>query len=148
IASMSQPSSAITFQRPTDGGSAVAQRTSISQSQTTDITIITAEGDKVTLSSSVAAQIDYATYNAQGRVGGNLAGFQIQRDSSLTIEGDLSPAELKDIRKAIKTIQKATHDLASGDAGKTAQRTARLGGLDTIAELDAEISMSQTVSVQ
>src|SRR5262245_65927746 len=87
--------------------SATVEHITASRSQSADITIVTAEGDRVTLSASMGAQAEYApneyaTYNAYGRV-------------SVTIEGDLSRSELKDIRKAIRTIEKAARDMARGD---------------------------------
>lgn len=133
------------------GVSAEAQRVTVSQSKSSDITIFTAEGDKVTLSSSVARQMEYATYSAQGENGSasaRSASYQSQRSFSFTVEGDLNREELHDIRKALRTIRKAERDVAKGDTEKALERTARLQRLDTIAELDAQIAVTQTVSVQ
>ena len=119
----------------------------VSQSQSAEITIVTAEGDTVTLSSNIAAQLDYSTYNAQGQVGLG-AGLMIQRDVAIKVDGDLSKAELKDIRKTLKILEKAAQDMASGDAGKAARRTSHLEGLESIAQLNAEIAISKTVVSQ
>src|SRR5262245_28398005 len=90
--------------------SAQAAKVTVSESQSSDVTLVTAEGDRVTLSSSNSAELSFALYNAQGRVDGEdsvaaSAQFSTSRSFSLTIEGDLNKEELKDIRRAIKTIQ-------------------------------------------
>jgi len=123
-----------------------AAKVKVSQSQTADITIVTAEGDTVTLSSSKAAELLFATYNAQGQVGGSA---ELHRSStfSMSVEGDLNREELKDIRRAIRTIQKAANDVLRGHEEKAASRTARLANLDQIASIDADLEFHREVSV-
>jgi len=123
-----------------------AAQVKASQSQTADITIVTAEGDTVTWSSSKAAEWSFTTYNAQGQVGGSA---ELHRTSafSISVEGDLNREELKDIRRAIRTIQKAANDVLKGHEEKAASRTARLASLDQIASIDADMEFHREVSV-
>src|SRR6185295_14276096 len=111
----------------------------VSQSQTADITIVTREGDTVTLSSSKSAELSFATYSALGQAGkasASLSGMtaELQRSTSLSISfaGDLNKEELMDIRRALQTFQKAAHDVLTGHAEKAASRTAKLAKLDQI----------------
>jgi hypothetical protein len=138
------------------GSSASVQATQVkvSQSQTADITIVTSEGDTVTLSSSKSAELSFATYNAQGRVGdssGTISGMSAElhrtSDFSITVDGDLNKEELKDIRSAIRTIQKAANDVLKGHEEKAAARTAKLADLDQIASIDADLEFNREVSV-
>lgn len=131
-----------------------AAQVKVSQSQTADITIVTAEGDTVTLSSSKSAELTFSTYDAQGQVGGSSAQFsgmsaELHRTSafSMSVDGDLNKEELKDIRRAIRTIQKAANDVLKGHEEKAAARTAKLANLDQIASIDAELEFNQEVSV-
>src|SRR5436190_6033190 len=116
-------------------GTAAAESTavSIASSQSSDITIVTAEGEKVTISSNFSSELSYASYDAKGRMGGaasaQAAEFHASRDLSFTVEGDLSRDELKDIRRAVKTIMKATRDALSGEPDKAADRAEKLGKL-------------------
>jgi hypothetical protein len=123
-----------------------AAQVKVSQSQTADITIVTAEGDTVTLSLGKAAESSFATYNAQGQVGGSA---ELLRTSafSIGVDGDLNREELKDIRRAIRTIQKAANDVLRGHEEKAASRTARLANLDQIASIDADLEFHREVSV-
>jgi hypothetical protein len=123
-----------------------AAQVKISQSQTADITIVTAEGDTVTLSSSRAAELSFATYNAHGKVSGSA---ELHRSSafSFSVDGELNREELKDIRRAIRTIQKAANDVLKGHEEQAASRTARLAGLDQIASIDADLEFHREVSV-
>jgi hypothetical protein len=143
--SQSAPDSSATIQ---------ATQIKVSRSQTADITIVTAEGDTVTLSSSKSAELSFATYSAQGKVGdstGAISGMsaQLHRTSafSMTVDGDLNKEELKEIRSAIRTIEKAANDVLKGHDEKAAARTAKLSDLDQIASIDADLEFNREVSV-
>jgi hypothetical protein len=148
-------STALNSQKATDSSASIqATQIKVSQSQTADITIVTAEGDTVTLSSSKSADLSVATYNAQGQVGGSsgtISGTsaQLHRTNafSITVDGDLNKEELKDIRTAIRTIQKAASDVLKGHEEKAAARTAKLSDLDQIASIDADLEFNREVSV-
>jgi len=132
-------------------GTAEATAVSVTRSLSSDITIVTAEGDKVTLSADSVSELSYASYDSKGRMGESgfaVAGeFHASRELSITVEGDLSRDELKDIRRAVKTIMKATRDALSGDPEKAAERVEKLGNLDQIASVEAAVTVSREVSV-
>jgi hypothetical protein len=131
-----------------------AAQVKVSQSQTADITIVTAEGDTVTLSSSRTAELTFSTYDAQGQVGGSSVSFsgmsaELHRTSafSFSVDGDLNKDELKDIRRAIRTIQKAANDVLKGHEEQAASRTAKLARLDQIAIIDADLEFNREVTL-
>ena len=123
--------------------SAQSTELKVAQSRSSDITLVTAEGDTVTLSASRSTELSFETYGSTG------ASAEIRKNSefSLTVEGDLNKEELKDIRKAIKTLYKAERDLLKGHDERAADRTAKLANLDQLASIDAKMESSQTVSV-
>ena len=148
-------STALNSQKAQDSSASIqATQIKLSQSQSADITIVTAEGDTVTLSSSKSAELSFATYDALGKVGdssGTISGMSAElhrtSDFSITVDGDLNKEELKDIRKAIRTIQKAAKDVLKGHDEKAEARTAKLADLDQLASIDADLEFNREVSV-
>jgi hypothetical protein len=148
-------STALNSQKAPDSSASIqATQIKVSQSQSADITIVTAEGDTVTLSSSKSAELSFATYSAQGQMGGSsgsISGMsaELHRTSefSFTVDGDLNKEELRDIRSAIRTIQKAAKDVLKGHDEKAEARTAKLSNLNQIASIDADLEFNREVSV-
>jgi hypothetical protein len=119
----------------------------LSQKQSTDLTIITDEGDTVTLSMASAMETNAgihgeATYG-DGRIAANQSVmFESSRSRSLSIEidGDLNEAELEDIREAVSTIGAMIDDFFSGDLKEMAKEAELLKELDSINSLEAAFS--------
>jgi hypothetical protein len=132
------------------GSTAQATAVNLSQSRSSDITLVTAEGDTVTLSASQTMEMSFETYSSKG-VAGSAAGVSAEvrqsREFSLTIDGDLNREELKDIRKAIRTLVKAERDVLKGHEERATERTARLQDLDQLISIDARMEFRQAVSV-
>ena len=134
-----------------------ATRLSVSESQSKDITIFTDEGDRVTISSNEQSHAQYLTYEglARKRVSSEYQGhaltkeslamfkgerfeFENSRSISISVEGDLNEQELKDIKEALKKIDKVMTDfLHRGDMVDAAVKSMEIGKLDTIASLEA-----------
>jgi len=134
-----------------------AARLSVSESQSKDITIFTDEGDRVTISSNQQCQTQHLTYEglARKRFSGEYQGHAITKESlamvkgerfesensgsiSISVEGDLNEQELKDIKRALKKIDKIMTDfLHRGDMVDAAVKSMEIGKLDTIASLEA-----------
>jgi hypothetical protein len=78
---------------------------SVSEEQQADFDIVTAEGDKVTLSSDYRAAASLATYehlalsdSGYRQIEAQMLDFQVEQDIAVTVEGDLNPQELADIK--------------------------------------------------
>jgi hypothetical protein len=129
-----------------------------------DITLRTKEGDIVTLSMD---QETVAVYSRDGRLSLNqqyaeatdgdqisyesLAGetrewfgIESSREFSLTIEGDLSREEMRDIRKALHRIHQMMGRAFGVDAVAEPRRSG-LAGLDTLAGIEVDIQKSRTI---
>ena len=85
-----------------------------------DIAFVTAEGDKVTLSTDAVAQAVYTRYDARGRLQGqgserHAATLQLAsvKDISLHIEGNLNDAERADIQQALGTLEQLATDFVT-----------------------------------
>ena len=86
----------------------------VSSTRQMDIELVTAEGDKVTLTMGSRAAGLYAAFedvqtDGSGAMAYNKSELTMglyQRDLSFTVEGDLSAAERRDIKKVLKTLDK------------------------------------------
>jgi hypothetical protein len=119
------------------------------------VTIVTAEGDTVTLSSSSQIQATYMTYDGMGRVNDGFATFQgerlrldANRERSIQIEGDLSKQELKDIHKALKIIDRMVRGFLSGDPGQVLASALKIGGLESVSSLEASLQFEERTSLE
>jgi len=123
--------------------------------KSTDFTLFTEEGDKVTLSSFSILEAGFATYNNQGFIDGAVSEtsaevFYLNQEFGikLSVEGDLNQQELKDIRKALKTIEKLAHDFFSGRTDHAVKRASKLMRLETISGFEAILQYDRSASVQ
>lgn len=120
---------------------------SVSQKQSTALTLTTDEGDTVTLNLASAVETNAGLYHSgsydDGRaVYSQTAFFKSSSSQSMAIEinGDLNEEELKDIREAVKTIGGMIDDFLFGDLQEMARDGQLLKELDTISSLDAAFS--------
>lgn len=131
-----------------------------------DIVLHTKEGDTVTLSmdrETVAvygrdARVaisqryranDEGDHSAEERLAGESQewfGLQTTRDISLSIEGDLSEDEMRDIRKALHRIDGLIgRSLGTFSGHGMGTRQAGLAGLDTLSGIEVDIQNSRTI---
>lgn len=126
-----------------------------SQRQSADITLMTAEGDKVTLSTASELRADYLTYNSLGRTTSALFGIQAEsfalegsREFQIRVEGDLSRRELRDIRKTMKLLDKIMKDVVSGSMDHALERALKIEALGSISCLEANMGYEKTLSTE
>ena len=145
-----------------------AARVTAATSLSKDITIETAEGDKVTLSyrndtSFQAASYD-AFYQKNSLVNGengdlmdqrtvqshaDLFAYSQESQISLAVEGDLNEQERKDIREALELIDKLMIDtLQGGDLLRGAQDAVEIIELESIAVVDADYRYQSLVTIE
>ena len=107
------------------------------RSTSLDLTVTTADGDRVTLSASQSASIGGVATSDGRRAGTSTSASTF----SLAVEGSLDRGELRDLRKVLKLLAKAAADQ---DAGRLASRLSR-PDMDSIASMQA--SMTESVAV-
>lgn len=120
----------------------------------TDITIITEEGDKVTLSSDVSIEVSLTTYNSMARTNrsyvdskGMLFSFDVSREISVEIEGDLNDQEKKEIKEVVKTIFKMIKGFLTGKPEDGVNTAWNLNDLQEISIVQAEFQQSNTLTM-
>lgn len=125
-------------------------RQSSTHKQSAEISFTTKEGDLVTLSSH---QERAAQLTSQGGDHGNNSRFTaaiLESDSfAVTVQGDLNPEELKDIKEFMVKLGEIASDFFSGDLGQALAGAHRLGPLGgSLSRLEAEFSRSSSRSSQ
>lgn len=131
-----------------------------------DITLHTKEGDTVTLSmdretiavygrdgklsidQQYAVSADGEEY-AYDRVAGEARewfGFESSQEITVTVEGDLSREEMRDIRKALRRIDRLIgKSFGPEAAGRRGHGPAGLARLDTLAGIEVDVRQSRTI---
>jgi hypothetical protein len=130
-------------------------RVPTSHQQNTDAAIVTAEGDTVALSWGSEIQATYAAYNSFTRITGESTRlqaqgllFEIDRELSISVDGNLNRQELKDIKEAIKTIDSIMRDFLSGDIADAVAKALEIPELESISSLKASLEFEQSVSLK
>lgn len=118
-----------------------------------DITIVTDDGDRVTISSSNNLETSYTTYSGLLRSGSaslKADGYEyastLESTLSLSITGELDSEEYEDVLSAVKTIEALMEKPFTGsmdDLGKLAEEFL---SLDSLSSLDAAISVEESMS--
>lgn len=109
--------------------------------RSTDLSIETAEGDKVTISASATHGVGYAAASGSADGVSLTAGSVTVSDSSslsISVEGDLNRRELHDIRKVVRALERAA---ARGDASRLLDRLSH-------AHLNSLSSVSGSITTQ
>jgi hypothetical protein len=86
-------------------------RLDVSEEQQADFDIVTAEGDRVSLSSDYSAAASLTTYAHMAisdsgfrHIEAQMLNFQMEQDIAVTVEGDLNPQELADIKSLLSDL--------------------------------------------
>lgn len=129
--------------------------TAFIENKSTNLTLVTAEGDKVTFSASSTLSASQSIYTNQGLVQGiatrsTIQSFSLSESSSfeISVEGDLNAQELKDIKAAFKTIEKLSDDFFSGKADDLMASGMKIAGLESISSFEAVIQYERSASLQ
>jgi hypothetical protein len=143
-------------------------RIETSNQQHKDITLVTEEGDRVTISSSLKSQMVYSTYEGisqytvsatsenLGMEKNELAWFEGEQfeyendgNFSISVDGDLNKQELKSIRKVVKTIDKIMTDIIYGKhIPYGLAKAIETNNLSSIASLEANYQYDKTMLVE
>ena len=139
-----------------DGYHGVTQASLLNASsrKSTDISLVTAEGDRVTISAKSTLQADFVGYDYRGRLNGNevsVSGrsLQVSAENSfaIAVEGDLSEEELADIEKLVAKIEKLGSDFFSQPLEDSLTQTLDLGNLDSISSFAANLRYEQQLTI-
>jgi len=126
------------------------------RSQTdTSLSIVTAEGDKVTLTTNASFQGVGVNYNARGIAEGQT--LSLRSDSiggsrssykQISIEGTLNEHEIQDIKKIVNTVNALRREMVSGQLGDTLTRAQQISSPRSIDRVDLNIQHAESVSIR
>ncbi len=138
-----------------DSSISKSESLTVDHQKSKNISIRTSEGDVVTLSSSEKFHTGYYSYQDVTSGNGNLSyqegkqiEFSAEKAFSLSVEGDLSKQEIKDIKKSLKLIDKIIKGFQSGNIEKVLKNVSKFEKLDTIAGLEAAMQQVSSVSYE
>jgi hypothetical protein len=121
----------------------------------TGLSIVTAEGDKVTLSTSASFQGIGVTYNVRGVAEGQAISLRSDvlegaflSQKQITIEGDLNEQEIQDIKKIVNQVNGLRQDVVSGDLNAIVANGQQISATGTIARVDLHIQHSESILVE
>lgn len=133
----------------------VSEKLNIDLQTSKNITINTSEGDVVTISSLEEFHTGYYSYQDVASGSGNISlqekkqlEISTAKTFSLSVEGDLSKKEIKDIKKSLKLVSKILSGYQSGDIKKVLKNVSKIGNLDTIANLEAAMQQVSSISYE
>ena len=141
--------------RPGEFGSlSQTEKISLWESRETDVSIVTQEGDYVTISADSEFQLNFSTYDHTGRMKGYTSrlhsetlSLESSQEFSISVDGDLNEQEIKDIRKVLQSLDNIMKDLLSGKPDQGMIRAEKLGDLGSLSSLDATLQVEQSLSV-
>ncbi len=120
----------------------------------TSFSFVTAEGDRVSLSSGSQVNTSLDTYTFQGLTEGQTTGVQsqkfstsIQQNFQLLIEGDLNEQEQADIQEFLKSAKSIFQDLALGNTEEATNTAVSLGNLESLAQASLFVRQATSVSI-
>lgn len=142
------------------------QSVSVQTAEEKQVVLHTQDGDTVTLNSSDQTETTYAGYSALGISQGTFDGeqrvrsvqaltqtgqsftFLDERNMTISVEGELSAAEIADIRKAVEEIDRLmTPLLNGGNPERVISQAAKLLDLENISGVEADYKAEKSVVV-
>ena len=131
------------------------EKMTLFRSQETDLTIVTKEGDYVTISADSDFQLEFNTYDRTGQMTGGTSRLHYEalsldsrQEFSVSVKGDLSEQETKDILKVLQSMDGFMNDLQSGRLDQAVTRTDRFGNLGSLSSIDATLQVEQGLSLE
>ena len=137
----------VTDTAPDRAGTAT-QSLSIESRRTTDIALVTSEGDRVTLSATSLFEATYEAYNSKGVMNTGVTGETLTLTASsalaISVEGSLNEQELEDIERVVSTMREMASEFFAGEVEEELLELFEEDhGLGTIASFRADISNTQ-----
>ena len=140
------------------GSADTVNRQSVSgyQNLTAGLTIKTRDGDLVTLTSNSFFQFDAFKYNREGVVQTE-TGLALNSQNSMemtlssgeiftfSVDGNLSEAELQDIKGIIKEVDEIIAEMVDGDMAGAVEKALEMDAYDTVSMYTADISLKKQV---
>jgi hypothetical protein len=121
------------------------------------LSVTTADGDKITLSADIESDFLAASYKSHVEGGGTTtnveakyAAYSLKQEFGVTVEGDLSEQEVKDLTKLFRKVANIFEKYLNGQdeaaLAKTAKLVERFGRLSSLSDLDLNVDVERSVT--
>lgn len=122
------------------------------------LSVTTAEGDTIRLSTHLETGFQVDRYNGYGgsretavRVGAESVRYRLQREFGITVDGELNEQEQSDLHSLLQKISGIFQGFVEGQdetaLAQTASIAHQFGGLGTLASLDVSVEVFRSVTV-
>lgn len=143
------------FGFPPSNSAGQATQVSLRTQNQTGISIVTGEGDRVTLSSTTDFQGVGAQFDYRGILRGqpislraNVLESQFSNTLGISIEGDLNEQEIRDIQHVVQQTGGLTSDLSRGDVASILNRGQQIASANSLASVGIHIEQSEALLIQ
>lgn len=143
------------FDRHRNLSTTEVNRSSILEQKSADIDLVTAEGDRVTISLNSLHGESYSSYNSNGYANGMISKVQMEAfrsvtgsEALITLEGDLNEEELADIQTVLGKIEILASDFFSGEIDEAVAKSLQFDDMGSVVGLQASLDHSYTLSVE
>jgi hypothetical protein len=120
-----------------------------------DLTVVTAEGDRVTLAADSALQAAYTSYDARGRVRGQSLNIHAEAlavtaadNITVTVAGNLNEQEMADMQHLLSSIAGIAADFFTSAPDQELVQTLDLRDFSTLASFDATLALTHQVRTE
>ena len=124
------------------------------KSTTSQLSFLTAEGDRVSISAGSESRFSFDSYTAQGLtegqgldIGHQQSNTSLRSNVSLLVEGDLNEQELADIQAFLQASQELFQELNSGNVDKAVESAFSLGDLESLSTAALFFRQETTISL-
>jgi hypothetical protein len=120
----------------------------------TEISLTTVDGDKVTISARSSLRAEHITYDFRGRIQSQAVGahgdklqISMSTNVSATVQGALNNEELDDIKRLLDILETTATDFSSsGESQEVLELFSEFGALRSISSFEAALSYSRQAS--
>lgn len=122
------------------------------------LSVVTAEGDKITLSADLAVRFQAASYQGHAEANGatvdvraKSAAFSLSQQYGVTVEGDLNEQEVQDLESLFKKVSNIFSKFFNGQdeaaLAKTAGLAAQFSHASSLSSLDLSVDVTRSVTM-
>jgi hypothetical protein len=146
--------SATDRQLPTGFRTSDVLRVKASTETHADLTVLTAGGDRVTLSAESLLRASYASVDSQSsdpqlNVSLHATASEVRRSNSfvVSVEGQLDQQEEADLQRLVSKLQNVVKDFLGGDLDGAVSKALQVGDLGTVSGFQLNVQESEQISV-
>jgi len=137
------------YNQPANGYRSESFQQTSEKQKDSQISLTTAEGDVVTISSSYVKAMAYAASAefAPGMWNQSYTAMSLESSTfNMSIQGDLNEEELQDIKHLLQDLKKIAKSFFHGDTEGAMKKALNIGDMGSIAQLSANFSYSEQIS--